>query len=190
MKLISPAPLSFSPSLSSASSWHTAQSAFPGSPTSASGSSTTFAPTEILPRLFISDLGAAESATTLTSLGITHVVSAMCGRVLVPSGMPLKHLQLPIHDNPFAELAQLLPAATSFVSDALRDPNARVLVHCVQGVSRSSSVVCAFLIAHYGWSPDRALQFVRSKWSRADPNPGFVGQLSEYAESLRAPARQ
>ncbi|KAH9930665.1 protein-tyrosine phosphatase-like protein [Fomitopsis serialis] len=122
-------------------------------------------PTEIVPNVFIADLGAAENPKVLVQLGITHVLSAI----------------------PFAELAEYLPASTHFLSDALRDPKARVLVHCAQGISRSSSVVCAYLIAKYGWSPERAVRFVKSKYALADPNPGFVMQLGEYARSLERP---
>lgn len=141
-------------------------------------------PTEVVPNLFIADLGAAENPKILVQLGITHVLSAMCGNVLLPPNMSLAQLQLPLQDSPFAELAEYLPTSTRFVSDALRDPKARVLVHCAQGISRSSSVVCAYLIAKYGWTPDQAMRFLKSKYALADPNPGFIMQLSEYARSL------
>lgn len=144
-------------------------------------------PTEVVPNLFIADLGAAENPKILIQLGITHVLSAMCGRVLLPPNVSLAQLQLPLQDSPFAELAEYLPASTHFLSDALRDPKARVLVHCAQGISRSSSVVCAYLIAKYGWTPDQAMRFLKSKYALADPNPGFVMQLGEYARSLEKP---
>lgn len=145
----------------------------------------TLPPTEVVPRLYLSDISAAESSSTLRALGITHVVSAMFGVVHLPHGVSIQQLQLPLQDNPFAELAEYLPRSTAFISDALRDPQARVLVHCVQGISRSTSIVCAYLIAHYGWTPAQAVQYIKSKRSLADPNPGFVSQLGEYAASLR-----
>ncbi|KAH8106907.1 protein-tyrosine phosphatase-like protein [Cristinia sonorae] len=142
-------------------------------------------PTEVVPRLFLADISAAENIATLSSLGITHVVSAMSGFVSLPVRIPSSHhLQLPLQDNPFAELAAHLPQATAFISQALSNPHARVLVHCVQGISRSSSVVAGYLVAT-GMSPADAVSFVKSKRSHADPNPGFVSQLGEYAESLR-----
>ncbi|EIN07020.1 phosphotyrosine protein [Punctularia strigosozonata HHB-11173 SS5] len=146
---------------------------------------------EIIPRLYISDISAAENPAVLRALGITHVLSAMRGTVALPpaGSWPLmRAMQVQLEDNPFAELAAHLPATTAFVREALRDPSARVLVHCVQGVSRSASVVCAFLIAHYGWSPAQAVQYVKSKRASAEPNFGFVGQLQEYADKLRSGA--
>ncbi|CAL1705355.1 unnamed protein product [Somion occarium] len=142
-------------------------------------------PTEVIPRLYLSDISAAENTSTLRSLGITHIVSAMLGLVVIPHGLPVQQLQIPLQDSPFAELAEHLPRTTAFIADALRDPHARVLVHCVQGISRSTSVVCAYLIAVYGWTPAQAVQYIKSKRSLADPNPGFVSQLGEYAASLQ-----
>jgi len=56
----------------------------------------------------------------------------------------------------------------------------------MEGVSRSTSVVCAFLIAEYGYTPAQAIQYVKSKRRSAEPNMGFVQQLQEYADSLRS----
>lgn len=151
-------------------------------------------PTEILPRLYVGGLAAAEDPEVLSSLGITHVLSAMSGHVALPSASTLRHLaphqslqrmQLPLQDTPFAELAAYLPHTTAFIAAALCDPTARVLVHCVQGVSRSVSVVAAFLIAQYGCGPDQAVRWVQGKRQCAQPNPGFVSQLGEYTQTLR-----
>jgi protein-tyrosine phosphatase len=139
---------------------------------------------EIIPGLFIGDLHVAESAPLLASLGITHVLSAMRGFVDVPSELPIRRAQIPLDDMPFSELAAFLPTSTSFLNDAFRDPNARVLVHCVQGVSRSASVVAAYLMVRSGWTASQAVQFVKSKRA-VDPNFGFLAQLHEYGESVR-----
>jgi atypical dual specificity phosphatase len=140
-------------------------------------------PTEIIPRLYIGDLCQVENKDVLQALGITHVLSAMGGTVRLPD-LPMKHYKISLMDAPFTELAEHLPASTSFLREALRDENARVLVHCFRGVSRSASVVAAFLIAEYGWSTARAVHHVKSKRLIAEPNFGFVGQLKEYARML------
>jgi len=160
-------------------------------PSSSSSSSTTASEvssqselTEILPNLYISDINVAECYTTLSSLGITHVLSAMSGAVHIPNALPIRKLQVPLLDTPFAELAAFLPSTTDFLTDALRDKNAKVLVHCVKGVSRSASVISAYLIARYGWTTDQAVNYIRSKRLNAQPNRGFISQLDEYARSL------
>ena len=141
---------------------------------------------EILPRLYISDLSFAENPTSLSSYAITHVLSTLPDNIyLPPMHPPLARLQINLEDFPFEELVAHLPATTAWIRDAIKSsPDARVLVHCVEGVSRSVSVVAAFLIATYGWTPVEALQFIKSKRRVANPNFGFVQQLGEYAKSL------
>ncbi|KAN0076743.1 Protein-tyrosine phosphatase-like protein [Tylopilus felleus] len=110
----------------------------------------------------------------------------MRGFVAIPAQHPVLHrAQYPLDDLPFSELAAHLPHTTAFMRGALMDPNARVLVHCVEGVSRSTSVVAAYLIAEFGWTTAQAVQYVKSRRRAAEPNFGFVQQLQEYAESLR-----
>lgn len=144
-------------------------------------------PTEVISRLYLTDLADVENPSLLSTLGITHVISAMPGRVNLPSH--IHRTQINIEDNPFAELAAHLPSTTAYIRDALRDPNAKVLVHCVQGISRSASVVCAYLMALYAWAPAKAVAFVKSKRWIAEPNFGFVAQLHEYEKTLQHSSR-
>lgn len=145
---------------------------------------------EIVPGLFISDLAFAENPSLLSSYRITHVLSTLPGTIFCPPPTLLpaqpRRLQIRVDDLPFAELAAHLPTTTAFIRDALSaSDNARVLVHCGEGISRSVSVVAAYLMAAYGWTPMEAIQYVKSKRRVAEPNFGFVRQLHEYArESL------
>jgi atypical dual specificity phosphatase len=140
---------------------------------------------EILPRLYISDLQTAEDPAALAALGITHVLSAMPGRVAMSPALAAHAMQIPLHDAPFAELAAHLPRTTRYIARALRaSPDARVLVHCAMGASRSVAVVCGYLIAAHGLHPAQALEFVRARRAAAAPNRGFVDQLHEYHRSL------
>lgn len=57
------------------------------------------------------------------------------------------------------------------------------MVHCAEGISRSVSVVAAFLMAAYGWAPMDAVTYIKGKRRVANPNFGFVQQLHEYARN-------
>ena len=145
---------------------------------------------QITPRLFLADLSAAEDPALLAALGITHVLSALPGPVHLPPALRLAALQLPLADTPFAELAAHLPRTTRWIADALDErPDARVLVHCAMGVSRSPSVVAAWLMAARGWAPEEAIEYVRGRRAGVCPNEGFVRQLHEYWEVLERERR-
>lgn len=169
--MASPSPYSASQYPSSSSSYH----APPRSNVS-----------EIVPRVFISDLSFAEDVDSLASYGITHILSVLPERISIPSRYPQhQRLQIKVEDFPFAELAAHLPTTTKWIWDALRSsPEARVLVHCAEGISRSVSVVAAFLMAQHGWTPLEAVRYIQSRRTVANPNFGFVNQLHEYARDV------
>ena len=54
------------------------------------------------------------------------------------------------------------------------------------GVSRSASTVIAYAMKEYGWSLEKAYNFVKQKRSITRPNPGFMRQLAEYEGILDA----
>ena len=53
------------------------------------------------------------------------------------------HLCIPVQDSEFENLLVHLPIACRFIQDAL-DAGGKVLVHCVMGISRSATVICAY----------------------------------------------
>ncbi|KDQ53620.1 hypothetical protein JAAARDRAFT_209961 [Jaapia argillacea MUCL 33604] len=135
---------------------------------------------EVIPRLYLSDLYTATSPNVLNRLGITHVVSVV-GRPWHRYPSSIKHLSVPIEDNRKADLLGYLDATVTWIHHALsRSDNNRVLVHCVWGMSRSASVIVAYLMAMKKMPLQLALSFVRLKRSVVRPNIGFMSQLQMY----------
>ena len=84
---------------------------------------------EVLPRLYLTDIFIARDEAQLTSLGITHVVSALEWEITLPQTQSLRILHIPISDDADADILKHLPDTTSFISNALAEnPNSRVLV--------------------------------------------------------------
>ena len=52
------------------------------------------------------------------------------------------------------------------------------------GISRSTTLLIAYLIRYRGMKSDEALQYVRSRRSIVNPNPGFWNQLKQYEKIL------
>ncbi|KAH9004475.1 protein-tyrosine phosphatase-like protein [Lactarius hatsudake] len=140
---------------------------------------------EVLPRVYLTDLFTARDETQLSTLGITHVISVIEHAPTFPQTHPLRTLHIPLSDSSDQDILAHLPTTTSFIRDALAEsPDSRVMVHCLMGISRSATVVCAYLVATARVTPHEALMAVREKRGIVSPNIGFLSQLDRYADQL------
>ena len=90
-------------------------------------------------------------------------------------------LKIEIEDEPSAELTPHLDTCCEFISQAIAGKGA-VLVNCNMGISRSASVVMAYLIKTQKMAFKDAQKFVKDKRKEVEPNFGFLMQLEEYDE--------
>nr|WRK65514.1 dual specific typhosphatase [Marseillevirus futianmevirus] len=86
-------------------------------------------------------------------------------------------------DSSRTNIEPALRPVANFIQKSL-DSGLNVLVHCAAGISRSSTIVIAFLMLRRGMTYDSALAFVQSKRKCVDPNPGFRRQLEELNDRL------
>lgn len=85
-----------------------------------------------------------------------------------------------LRDNNNENLLQILEEACNFIKSSLAKQDGAVLIHCHQGVSRSASVMIAFVMEEMDLEYDTALRYVRKGRSKVNPNPGFVAQLEMW----------
>jgi len=142
----------------------------------------------IMDRLYLGDKCAAQDKGALDTLGITHVVNAADElNYLVDHHQDRQYMHLQAFDNgdllSASSLQSQLDQAVTFIEDALAaDPNNRVYVHCFAGVSRSVSVVLAYLMQQHCMTFDQALTFVRQSRPCANPNRIFQPLLRVFEQ--------
>ncbi|XP_066459943.1 protein phosphatase Slingshot homolog 1 isoform X2 [Eleutherodactylus coqui] len=90
-----------------------------------------------------------------------------------------------VYDEESTDLLSHWNDAYNFINKAKKN-HSKCLVHCKMGVSRSASTVIAYAMKEYGWSMEKAYNYVKQKRSVARPNAGFMRQLSEYEGILDA----
>lgn len=128
-------------------------------------------------RLFLGNIIAARSPRSLSERRISHIVS-VCEDP-IPADSPssgIRHIRIPVKDVDYADLLIHLPRACAFIHQALKDGGI-VLVHCEQGLSRSATVVAAYLMFSRRISSTDALEIIRRAREQVWPNPGFHQQL-------------
>jgi len=91
--------------------------------------------------------------------------------------------QLNLSDNPQSCIIKYFVESIKFIHEAL-SARKNVLVHCLGGISRSVSIVIAYLMFILNISFEKALEFVKKRHSKADPNPGFRAQLKAFEKCI------
>ncbi|CAG0899138.1 unnamed protein product [Darwinula stevensoni] len=141
----------------------------------------------------------AKSKETLERLEMTHVVNAAQGRdeemLYVDTdqafyegmGIPILFVGVEAVDATACQIRRFFDPVAGFIDDAL-SRNGRVLVHCREGISRSATLVLAFLMIKRNYTVQEAVRLVRSK-REIIPNEGFLQQLCDLNDALEKERR-
>ncbi|XP_047233846.1 dual specificity protein phosphatase 13-like [Girardinichthys multiradiatus] len=149
---------------------------------------------EVWPNLFIGDMSVANDRYSLWKLGITHVVNTAHGRMYCQGnhdfyGATVEYYGVPADDSPTFDLSRYFFPTAEYIHNSLNSNGARVLVHCAVGVSRSASLVLAYLMIYHAYTLLEAIYKVKEcRW--IFPNRGFLKQLCALDLELhKAPAQ-
>ncbi len=91
-------------------------------------------------------------------------------------------LRIPLLDTIECKIYDHLDSIADLINKYLKI-GYNVIVHCKAGISRSPSLVIAYLIKYHGLSLNDALEFLKKKRSVVDPNIGFYNELNRFYES-------
>jgi len=139
-------------------------------------------------RLYLGTIEAAKSSRTLAERRITHIVSV--GTEPIPADNPasgIRQFRIPVQDVDYADILIHLPAVCQFMYQAIAGGGV-VLVHCVSGLSRSATVVAAYIMYTQRISPTDAMSVVRRAREQVWFNGGFHEQLVLFEVCRYAPS--
>lgn len=131
-------------------------------------------------RLFLGSQESAANQEVFTRLNVTHVL--VCGNGLTrfyEDENAIRYHQLPIDDSLDQNLAIYLASGVQFIDDAI-DNGGNVLVHCHAGVSRSASLVIAWIMKRMQCDYHSAYSYVKSRRPIIHPNTNFVSTLQRH----------
>jgi len=130
---------------------------------------------EILPGLYLGNCVAGENVPE-------KITRLLCCRTtpIRPVNLKCGWKKLAFADASDSKISRFFDESYDYI-DRAQGP---VLVHCNRGVSRSTSLVIAYLMKKFDVSFDAAFQFVKKKCPRACPEPNFQQELREYEKRL------
>jgi len=137
-------------------------------------------PDRILEGLYLGAEMAAKNLTALKTRSITHILTVGFGLTQAfPEQFVYKKIDA--YDDPAQDLSKHFVDCVTFIEEGRK--NGGILVHCAAGVSRSSTIVIAYIMSKKGMSFNTAQRFVSDRrwvW----PNEGFVEQLKRWEDTL------
>ncbi|KAK4777828.1 hypothetical protein SAY87_018015 [Trapa incisa] len=142
---------------------------------------------KIADHIYLGSDAVAKNRETLQQNGITHVLN--CVGFVSPEYFKedLVYKTLWLQDSPSEDITSILYDVFDYFED-VREQGGRVLVHCCQGVSRSTSLVIAYLMWREGQSFEDAFQYVKAARGVTNPNLGFACQLLQQQKRASFPS--
>ena len=131
-------------------------------------------------KLYLGDMFDANDATDINGKNISCIIS-VAERLKIINTNPL----VTVHNY---ELSDDYNCNISLYFDEIGEIIHKagvVLVNCAAGISRSSSLVIAYLMIENRWLYEEAYNYVKSKRSIINPNIGFVKQLKALEYRLK-----
>jgi predicted protein tyrosine phosphatase len=128
----------------------------------------------------------AQNLALLQENGITHVINCAADYSAdyhLDKG--IKYLSLHLKDHVRENIESCFYDAIDFINDA-QQSGGRVYVHCVQGISRSTTIILSYMIFRQKTSLDDGLKFIRERRQIANPNMNFMAQLIWFHKRLHS----
>eukprot|EP00435_Cladocopium_sp_Y103_P043713 s2915_g12.t1 len=138
---------------------------------------------KILENLYLGGVEAVSDHSQLTSQGV-RAICVCCREFEIPSksfATGIDYYRVDVEDMSKEPLEEFLEEATDFIY-SWTSQNLPVLVHCRAGVSRSASVVLAYMVRFANFTLNDAFVYLRAARPAVTPNLGFMEKLVAYEE--------
>ena len=143
---------------------------------------TTLSPSydQITEKLFLGNEDTARDKAILNKLNISNIL--ICAEGCEPFFKDeYKYKILYIDDAIDENILSWLQEAFEFIDSSEKN----IYIHCVMGISRSPSIVIAYLMYKNKMSYEEAYDFVKNKRNVINPNSGFQEQLKKFEKILK-----
>jgi protein-tyrosine phosphatase len=141
---------------------------------------------KIVDNLYLGPLQIAENEDDISNLGLTAILSVLGfaqNEDFNHTSSGVKRMWVCVEDRVESEatMRTSLPDAVATIHHWISAENEVVYVHCQSGISRSATVVIAYIMKHHGLSLMDSYKLVFDARPVINPNDGFFRALQDYA---------
>jgi protein-tyrosine phosphatase len=134
----------------------------------------------ILPNLYISDMYCAQNYELVSKLCVSAIINVApdVATNAFESNPNFVYLTLHIQDSAKANIETYFDRTNKFIDKYIKTHG--VLVHCAAGISRSATIVIAYVMKALSLPFQEAFTFVQEKHPITEPNFNFLIQLMQH----------
>ena len=123
--------------------------------------------------------------------GITHIINMQIEFDDRPLAGPyaVSVLWNPVEDDFLPKPPEVFQKGVEFALEAVRDPGAKVFIHCAAGVHRAPMMALAILRSS-GWKLEDAMETIQSLRPVVDFAPVYVKSVEEYVRKAASQPQQ
>jgi protein-tyrosine phosphatase len=121
----------------------------------------------------------------LVRLGVTHIINMQIEFDDRPLAGPyaVEVLWNPVEDDFEPKSPEMLDRGVQFALNALKNPHAKVFIHCAAGVHRAPMMTLAIL-RRMGWELEDAMETVQSLRPVVDWAEVYVRSVEDYVKEV------
>ena len=134
---------------------------------------------QITETIYLGNIDAAFNKKKLKQLGIKKVLTVMSAFGNHYSPHEFIHKSIDVNDDYQTNIIQYFKECILFI-----EGKDKIFVHCAAGMSRSPTIVIAYIMWKRKLRLNEAIKFVKEKRSIISPNDNFMNQLKIFEELL------
>ena len=135
---------------------------------------------KITNKIYLGDIEGSTDFRYLKNENIHNVISIVNEPPQYPKEMKINHKSFKIEDRNTNNILKYFKECIEFIENA-----DKVYIHCLFGISRSPTIVIAFLIWKTHFNFEDVYKFVKTRRPIIEPNKGFITQLKEFDNLLK-----
>ena len=132
--------------------------------------------------LYLSNYKAASNILELEKNNIKYIINCS-GDICENICNYINYLTLNLKDNTKENIECVFYKCIDFINQCKKE-NKKILIHCLQGISRSATITIAYLIYNNKMNVDKAFNFIQKKRKIINPNLNFFLQLELFYKRL------